>query len=150
VTIRRVLTSLALVTTLGLTACTGTSAPTPTPTKTIYKYVVRRETIVKIVPGPVRTVIKYVSRSEVRTPPLTAGGAAACIRFWESGNNYRAQNPTSSASGGYQFLDSTWQYVTGLPGRAMNYPPATQDSAFWKLWDNGRGASQWVTHSHCV
>ncbi len=81
---------------------------------------------------------------------VAPGGIAACIRKYESGGNYTAQNPSSTASGAYQFLDSTWQGVTGLPGRAMNYSPATQDAAFWKLWDNGRGASQWVTAYHCV
>lgn len=81
---------------------------------------------------------------------VAPGGVAACIRKYESGGNYTAQNPSSTASGAYQFLDSTWQGVTGLPGRAMNYSPATQDAAFWKLWDNGRGASQWVTAYHCV
>lgn len=80
---------------------------------------------------------------------VAPGGIAACIRKYESGGNYTAQNPSSTASGAYQFLDSTWQAVTGLPGRAMNYSPATQDAAFWKLWNNGRGASQWVTAGMC-
>lgn len=81
---------------------------------------------------------------------VAPGGIAACIRKYESGGNYRAQNPSSTASGAYQFLDSTWQSVTGLPGRAMNYSPAQQDAAFWKLWNNGRGASQWVTSPMCL
>ena len=107
------------------------------------------KTIVKRVPGPVKTV--YVSRSLVRTPISTPpGGVAACIRKWESGGNYSAQNPTSTASGAYQFLDSTWQSVTGLSGRAMNYSPSIQDKAFYKLWNNGRGAGQWVTSYHCT
>lgn len=80
---------------------------------------------------------------------VAPGGIAACIRKYESGGNYTAQNPSSTASGAYQFLDSTWQAVTGLSGRAMNYSPAQQDAAFWKLWDNGRGASQWVTAGMC-
>jgi len=91
---------------------------------------------------------------KTRTPQPTQnhvapGGIAACIRKYESGGNYRAQNPSSTASGAYQFLDSTWQAVTGLPGRAMNYSPAQQDAAFYKLWNNGRGASQWVTAGKC-
>jgi hypothetical protein len=80
---------------------------------------------------------------------VAPGGIAACIRKYESGGNYTAQNPSSTASGAYQFLDTTWQAVTGLPGRAMNYSPAQQDAAFWKLWNNGRGASQWVTAGMC-
>jgi DNA gyrase/topoisomerase IV subunit B len=77
------------------------------------------------------------------------GGIAACIRKYESGGNYSAVNSSSGASGAYQFMDATWQSVTGLPGKAMNYSPAQQDAAFWKLWNNGAGAHNWVTASMC-
>lgn len=80
---------------------------------------------------------------------VAPGGIAACIRKYESGGNYRALNPSSGASGAYQFMDGTWQSVTGLPGKAMNYSPAQQDAAFWKLWNNGSGASHWVTAPRC-
>jgi glucan-binding YG repeat protein len=80
---------------------------------------------------------------------VAPGGIAACIRKYESGGNYRALNPSSGASGAYQFLDSTWRAVTGLSGKAMNYSPAQQDAAFYKLWNNGRGANQWVTAPMC-
>ncbi|AXG66138.1 hydrolase [Streptomyces phage Annadreamy] len=92
------------------------------------------------------------SKPKVQAPTnnhVAPGGIAACIRKYESGGNYRALNPSSGASGAYQFLDSTWQGVTGLPGKAMNYSPAQQDAAFWKLWNNGRGANQWVTAPKC-
>jgi hypothetical protein len=163
------LKALSIVPLLALASCEGPwtspvvvkTVRVPGPVKTVTK--------IKMVPGPIRTVVKirvvtrtiirYVSRSLVRAPvpvptPIQAsssptGGAAACIRFYESGDNYQAQNPSSSASGAYQFLDSTWQAVTGLAGRAMNYSPATQDAAFWKLWAGGAGRSQWVTGYHC-
>jgi hypothetical protein len=77
------------------------------------------------------------------------GGVAACIRKYESNGNYRAQNPSSSASGAYQFIDSTWRAVTGRSDRAMDAPPAVQDAAFYKLWDGGRGAHHWVTANRC-
>ncbi|XAO35213.1 hydrolase [Streptomyces phage Francob] len=80
---------------------------------------------------------------------VAPGGIAACIRKYESGGNYRAVNPSSGASGAYQFMDATWTSVTGLPGKAMNYSPAQQDAAFWKLWNNGRGAHNWVTAPKC-
>jgi uncharacterized protein (TIGR02594 family) len=57
----------------------------------------------------------------------------ATIRQMESGNNYTAQNPTSSASGAYQFIDSTWQSLTKKLGigtefkKAKDAPPAIQD-----------------------
>jgi hypothetical protein len=80
---------------------------------------------------------------------VAPGGIAACIRKYESGGNYRALNPSSGASGAYQFMDATWQSVTGLSGKAMNYSPAQQDAAFWKLWNNGKGAHNWVTAPMC-
>ena len=55
------------------------------------------------------------------------------IRMKESGNNYKASNPTSSASGAYQFLDSTWQSLTKKYGvgekylRAKDAPADVQD-----------------------
>ena len=72
-----------------------------------------------------------------------------CIRNAESGGNYRAENPTSSASGAWQFIDSTWESVTGLPAPASSYPRQVQDAAFRKLWAGGAGAGHWVTASRC-
>lgn len=93
---------------------------------------------------------EYKTRAPQSTKNHVApGGIAACIRKHESGGNYSALNGGSGASGAYQFLDSTWQAVTGLPGKAMNYSPAQQDAAFWKLWNNGAGANQWVTAGMC-
>lgn len=130
------------------------------------KIITRQVTVVKrvrvAVPGPTRTVIKYVSRSRTRsTPPrryvapssstnhTPPGGDAACIRKYESGGDYRAQNPNSTASGAYQFLDTTWQAVTGLPGSAKDYPPSVQDRAFEKLWAGGRNRGQWEVQHRC-
>lgn len=77
------------------------------------------------------------------------GGDAACIRKYESGGNYNAENPSSSASGAYQFLDTTWRAITGLSGRAKDYPASVQDAAFAKLWAGGHGRGQWVTSNRC-
>ena len=65
----------------------------------------------------------------------------------ESGGDIHATNPSSGASGKFQFLQSTWDSVApaqyqGQP--AANAPESVQDAAAQKLYDEV-GASQWVT-----
>ncbi len=72
----------------------------------------------------------------------------SCVRAHESGGNYTAQNPRSSASGAYQFLDSTWRNVSvksGHPGysRASHAPWHVQDAVALWLYNNG-GRSAWA------
>lgn len=78
------------------------------------------------------------------TVPLTAAAGGnipaniekilATIRTKESGGDYGAQARGSTASGAYQFIDSTWNSVTEKYGigqeyrRAKDAPPAVQDA----------------------
>ncbi len=73
----------------------------------------------------------------------------ACIRAHESdrAGGYAAQNPRSSASGAYQFLDSTWRSASaraGHPGyaRAKYAPWYIQDAVALHTIQHG-GRSHW-------
>lgn len=48
------------------------------------------------------------------------------LKMQESGGNYRAYNPSSGASGAYQYLRSTWANYAGF-GEARNAPAEIQD-----------------------
>jgi muramidase (phage lysozyme) len=77
-----------------------------------------------------------------------------CVRHHESDrgafpfvNGYQAQNPTSTASGAYQFLDSTWRTASaraGYPGfaRAKYAPWYVQDAVALALYQAG-GRGNW-------
>lgn len=61
---------------------------------------------------------------------------------WPHTNGYLAKNPISSASGAYQFLNSTWRNVAPKVGgaefaRAMDAPPHIQDDAALWMINNG-------------
>lgn len=64
----------------------------------------------------------------------TTGEILKTIRVRESSENYAAKNPNSSASGAYQFIDSTWQGLTKKFGLGTEYskaseaPPQIQDA----------------------
>lgn len=60
-----------------------------------------------------------------------------------------AKNPVSTASGKYQFINGTWESVTGLPAPASAYSEEIQDAAFYKLWNNGKGSFHWNASRSC-
>ena len=71
----------------------------------------------------------------------------SCVRRHESGGDYQAQNRSSTASGAYQFLDSTWRTVSsragmGGYGRARSAPWHVQDAVALWLYSHG-GRSAW-------
>ena len=81
-------------------------------------------------------------------PVQGGGGFESCVIQAESGGNPDAQNPTSTASGLFGFLSTTWTSVTGLPGPARAYSVATQTAAFWKLYAEA-GTSPWSAYDGC-
>lgn len=86
--------------------------------------------------GPMATQVSASAPTGASTPPVTGTTAQilATIRQKESGSNYQAQSRSSSASGAYQFINSTWQSLTrqfniGTEyNRAVEAPPAIQDA----------------------
>jgi hypothetical protein len=64
------------------------------------------------------------------------------VMMRESRGNIHAQNPTSTASGKWQFLDSTWQRYGGY-AKARYAPEKIQDEKARILWAGGRGCSHW-------
>ena len=67
-----------------------------------------------------------------------------CAIVWrESRFDPHAENPTSTASGLYQFIDSTWRTCrTGHPHAAWA-PVSVQVACARRIWAGGRGARHW-------
>lgn len=82
-------------------------------------------------------------------PPSSSGGASngwaipESIVMCESGGNYQAENPTSTASGAYQIIDSTWDGYGGYSS-ASDAPPSVQDERAAQIWAGGAGRGNWV------
>lgn len=99
--------------------------------------------------------VEKASRTTARQPqPDWIQQFAQCVISHESrhAGMYTAENPYSSASGAYQFIDSTWRSASraaGYPGyaRAKYAPPAVQDAVFAYVVAHG-GALHW-RGTHC-
>lgn len=77
-------------------------------------------------------------------------GVLARIKACESGGSYTAQNPSSSASGAYQFLTSTWRALPASAGypTAASAPASVQDRAARQLFAQ-QGTSPWLASASC-
>ena len=76
--------------------------------------------------------------------PSSLAAFMRCVSNRESHGNYKAENPTSTASGRWQFIDASWvsySKMAGHPGwsHAASAPPAVQDAvALWVMVNKGR------------
>lgn len=72
------------------------------------------------------------------------------IKQCESGGDYTAHTPTSSASGAYQFLDMVWQSTDAGTGYASAdaAPEHVQDAAAVELYEEW-GTYPWLPSAHC-
>lgn len=84
--------------------------------------------------------------------PASAADASVlgAIKACESGGSYTVVNPSSGASGAYQFLNSTWGTVPASAGyrTAASAPPAVQDLAAQQLFAR-EGTRPWVSSAAC-
>jgi hypothetical protein len=140
--------------TLALLEITTTTAPPPT------------TTTVAPPPPPPTTVVSApppVSPQESPQHPRPAGNcggwadevalhfppeqvAKACaVMGCETGHTYdpTIHNPSSTASGLFQFLDGTWRKTTGLAPPAASYPAGQQIAAAAALWRSS-GWAPWA------
>lgn len=122
---------------------------------------VSRDTVRPVLPKPVvKPVVKKpkpkpkpkVHKPRIQKPhrphKVFMSAVAKCIGKWESDNNPKAENPYSTASGYFQFVDGTWNNYMGYR-RAKYAPLSVQLQKFYIVWDGGRGAYNWVTAYHC-
>ena len=83
------------------------------------------------------------------TPP---DGFLACVRRHESGGNSQAETPVSTASGAYQWLDSSWVSVSRMAGysgwgHAADAPPHIQDAV--SIWAVNNGYKSAWNGTNC-
>jgi hypothetical protein len=76
-------------------------------------------------PHEVRPVVIHASRAKYRAV-IASATVLERIKRCESGGRYTAQNPRSTASGAYQFLDSSWNGRGGYL-HARDAPPEMQE-----------------------
>ena len=98
-----------------------------------------------------RTYKHVIKAPTQRTQPPAVQSSGACggdlppcfVVQRESRGNIRAENPTSTASGKWQFVDGTWNNYGGYH-HASDAPESVQDARAREVWAGGAGASAWA------
>ena len=92
---------------------------------------------------------------ECTRQPFEVTREAAAITACESSaskelgsSDMYAKNPNSSASGLFQFIDSTYKWKTGRIN-ARGDTPQNQYAAFLSLWNEGKGWGHWRESQGC-
>jgi hypothetical protein len=93
------------------------------------------------------TQVETVATTRQSAPEMGSGRCGGVlppcyVMMRESRGDIHAENPTSSASGKWQFLDSTWAGFGGY-ARASHAPESVQDAKAAQLWAGGAGCSHW-------
>lgn len=143
---------------LTLAACTTTPTAQPAPPKVVAKPLRDARGMARI-DGPsmayaaamVTTTTEPPVQPAVASEPVTFQPSSILARIaeCESGGSYTARNPTSTASGKYQFLDSTWRaWGDGSASRAYLASPASQEAAARRLFA-AMGTKPWNASRHC-
>lgn len=86
-------------------------------------------------PAPARTTSSSSGRCGGDLPPCY-------VMMRESRGDLRAENPSSSASGKWQFIDGTWAGFGGY-AHASDAPEAVQDERARQVWAGGAGCANW-------
>lgn len=69
-----------------------------------------------------------------------------CI-MWRESRNTNAKPNYASASGYYQFIDSTWKHYKGY-SKAYQAPYRVQTARFWMIFQHGKGKMAWNYPPH--
>jgi len=117
-----------------------------------HQKAVERARMVKAAQLRAASVLRPTAIVSQRTLPTVYATAnipaiLARIKMCESGGSYTAQNPSSSASGAYQFIDGTWAGYGGY-SRALYAPPAVQDAKALIVYKQS-GTGPWVSSMGC-
>ena len=82
-----------------------------------------------------------------RSAPSAAVSFLRCVIQHESRGNPRAENPSSTASGLFQFIDGTWQHYARNIKRAKAFRHAA-DAPADVQWQVALLAVRWGGHGH--